>query len=230
MDKPINVVAAERLAKYIDSGRLVRNKWSSGSYSSEEGYEYACLLVAMAPRVGDRGDVDMCPVELMPPWFACLVPWLDDVGSKAAWPGLVRRFAGLAARWHVLESRDWCRLELKLRLIALQEMINGELKADDFEVYKEVARRFIDLYTQALEDPECTIPKVELPLEERSYHPSWIGMAVDEMFGQPPRADMTKEMFAWEAARNYDLRSFAADRMHTKILDALEEEIKRKTT
>ena len=74
----------DRLDRFIAEGRLVRNEWG-------DGQERACLLLAIAPEVGgSEGKVDLCPASVLPPWLAELTPSLDDNGTNAAWPAMVR--------------------------------------------------------------------------------------------------------------------------------------------
>jgi hypothetical protein len=57
----------------------------------------------------------------MPPWLAYLTPWLDDAPSADAWPHIVRRYAGLARRWHVLDGRAWDRARIGALLAIVEE-------------------------------------------------------------------------------------------------------------
>lgn len=109
---------AERLNTYIAEGRLIRKAWTG---TDAQGRETACLLAAMSPDVAAKHEARACPADIMPQWFAELTPWIDDAGSVEAWPGMVRRYAALAARWHVLTPEDWRRLDYRVRLICLDE-------------------------------------------------------------------------------------------------------------
>jgi hypothetical protein len=57
----------------------------------------------------------------MPPWLAYLTPWLDDAPSEHAWPGVVRRYASLARRWHVLDGEAWDRAKVGALLAIVEE-------------------------------------------------------------------------------------------------------------
>lgn len=85
---------------HIANGTLIRHDWG-------DGHERACLLAAMSPEVAESTNPDSCPAEVMPPWLAQLTVDFDDNGSDAAWPGMVRRYANLASRWHVLSPEGW---------------------------------------------------------------------------------------------------------------------------
>jgi len=104
----------DRLDAMIREDRLVRGGWTDGRYR-------ACLLVALAPECGESRSPRECPATVMPKWLAELTPWMDDAGSTEAWPGLVRRYAGLARRWHVLDAAAWRRLDYTSRAIAVRE-------------------------------------------------------------------------------------------------------------
>lgn len=107
----------ERLNQFIEEGRLIRDAWTG----EKDGRETACLLAALSPEVAKKETASACPAELMPAWFAELTPWIADAGSADAWPGVVRRYAGLAARWHVLTPVQWERLDYHCRRIAVLE-------------------------------------------------------------------------------------------------------------
>ena len=104
----------DRLDMYIAENRLIRQKWT-------DGHDRACLLAALSPECGAAKSSDKCPAELMPPWLARITPWIDDAGSLEAWPGVVRRYAQLGRRWHVLTAEDWTRLDYRVRALCVRE-------------------------------------------------------------------------------------------------------------
>ena len=110
----------EKLNQYITEGRLIRNAWTD---LDDQGRETACLLAAMSPEVAAGEDASACPADIMPQWLAHLTPWMDDAGSDEAWPGMVRRYAAVAARWHVLSNETWQRLDHTARRIALEDCL-----------------------------------------------------------------------------------------------------------
>lgn len=112
--------AIERLNKAIEEGTLIRNAWTG---TDEQGRHTACLLAAMVPECGECRSSGACPAEVMPAWLATLTPWIDDAGSAEAWPAMVRRYAAVAARWHVLSSADWLRVEYAVRALIVREAI-----------------------------------------------------------------------------------------------------------
>jgi hypothetical protein len=107
---------AARLDQYIAEDRLIRGKWMDGKTR-------ACLLATLAPECGEAQSAAVCPAEIMPAWLAHLTPWLDDAGSEAAWPAMVRRYAALAHRWHVLTPEAWRRLDYAARAICVREAV-----------------------------------------------------------------------------------------------------------
>src|SRR5580692_89519 len=106
--------ASDRLKQFIAEDRLIRGTWTSGA-------ERACLLASMVPAVQLDHQVSSCPAEVMPAWLAHLTPWIDDAGTLKAWPTMVRRYAELAGRWHVLDAAAWQRLDYASRAAAVQE-------------------------------------------------------------------------------------------------------------
>ena len=109
---------ALRLDSFIADGRLIRRNWTG---TDAAGRETACLLAALSPEVAKEHDPAACPANIMPSWLAHLTPWIDDRGSLAAWPEMVRRYASLAHRWHVLSPSAWNRLDYRFRIAALDE-------------------------------------------------------------------------------------------------------------
>ena len=104
----------DRLDTMIAEGRLIRDAWT-------EGHDRACLLAALSPEAGAAQSAAACPAELMPPWLAYLTPWLDDAPSEHAWPHIVRRYASLARRWHVLDGRAWDRARIGALIAIVSE-------------------------------------------------------------------------------------------------------------
>ena len=109
-----------KLNQYIAEGRLIRHAWTG---SDKQGRQTACLLAAMSPEVASSSDASACPAHIMPEWLASLTPWMDDSGSDDAWHGMVRRYAAVAARWHVLSDEIWRRLDYTARRIALEDCL-----------------------------------------------------------------------------------------------------------
>jgi len=91
------------LTTVFREGRLIR-----GDYAriGADGRKMLCLLTAMA---GDaRVRPESCPASIAPPWMAWLLPWIDDAGTKQAWPGHIERLIPLADRLHTLGPRaEW---------------------------------------------------------------------------------------------------------------------------
>jgi hypothetical protein len=104
----------DRLDIMIRENRVIRRAWT-------EGHERACLLAALSPEAGKAQSASECPAEVMPRWLAHLTPWLDDAPSEQAWPALVRRYAGLARRWHALDAAAWERARIGVLIVIVTE-------------------------------------------------------------------------------------------------------------
>lgn len=128
-----------RLDLYIAQGRLIRDKWRD---TDARGRELACLLVALVPEVmdEDHGDPDRCPADVMPTWLAHMTPNLDDAVSDAAWPNVIRRYAALAHRWHVLDPAGWRRAEYRVREACVREAMQHTQRAETLAVCEAVAQ------------------------------------------------------------------------------------------
>ena len=110
----------EHLNQMITEGRLIRGAWTG---TDARGRETACLLAALAPECGTRQSPDACPAEVMPGWLAHLTPWIDDAGTLEAWPGVIRRYAAIAGRWHVLDAAAWQRAEWRVKVACVEEAL-----------------------------------------------------------------------------------------------------------
>jgi hypothetical protein len=125
----------DRLDRMIAEGRVTRNKWTG---EDAEGRELACLLAALSPEVGP-GDVDACPASVMPLWLAKITPRLDNCGTALAWPGMVRRYASLARRWHVLDEEGWLRAQYGACAAITREAMAHARQQEVIDVCREVA-------------------------------------------------------------------------------------------
>jgi hypothetical protein len=103
---------------YITEGRLIRGAWTG---TDAQGRETACLLAALYPETGKQKSVDACPAGTIPAWWAHATIWIDDAGTLAHWPDVVRRYAALSLRWHALDARGWERVSLHMRRASLVE-------------------------------------------------------------------------------------------------------------
>lgn len=106
----------------IKHDRIIRGKWVDGKGR-------VCLLASLSHEVAQAKKASACPADVCPQWWADLAPALDDHGSEGAWPGMVRRYADLAARWGCLDEPAWARLEHRCRLIAIREARSHAPKA-----------------------------------------------------------------------------------------------------
>jgi hypothetical protein len=122
---------ADRLDKYIAEDRLIRGQW-------DDGKNRASLLAALAPTCGSAESAAVCPAEIMPAWLAHLTPWLGDNGSISTWPAMVRRYAAVAHRWHVLTPETWRRLDYAARAICVREALRHTTNAGAIEACETV--------------------------------------------------------------------------------------------
>ena len=116
---------AERLDQYVTDGRLIRGTWRG---RSDDGRETVCLLAAMSPEV--RSDSSECPEAICPAWWARLTVSIDDAGTLEHWPEVVRRYASLAHRWHVLTVDGWRRLRHACCAAIVHEAISHAKRQD----------------------------------------------------------------------------------------------------
>jgi hypothetical protein len=105
----MSITMEERLARLdaaIAENRVVYGLWR---HVEDDGCELVCLLAALSPEVAEAKNTASCPAEVMPAWLARLTPLLHDCVSAEYRPELIRRYAGLAHRWHVLDVGAWQR-------------------------------------------------------------------------------------------------------------------------
>lgn len=114
-----NTERFDRLDAYIAENRVLRSRWSD---LDADGRERVCLLVALAPEVGARGDVDACPASLIPPWLAKITPAVDDCGTDEVWPAMVRRYSRVVRMGATtLDDAGWRRVLARFLLAVLAE-------------------------------------------------------------------------------------------------------------
>jgi hypothetical protein len=191
----------DRLDMYIAEDRLIRGAWMGAA----NGRETACLLTALSPEVGERLTASACPSELMPAWMAYVTVWLNDSGSHEAWPGMVRRYATLARRWHVLTPEAWQRLDYAVRGLCVREAIRHTTDTVELAVCSSV-----------------------VSLCDRAAAAAAAGAAV--WATEEAAVWAAKVAAAARAAAGAAGRAAAVDRLVGQILDALEAAIKSATT
>lgn len=108
----------KRFDKFYNEGRITRKTWTG---KDSQGRETACLLAAVFPEVAKEHSVSACPADAMWPWLAQLTPWVDDAGSDEKWPNVVRRYAAILHKLHILDDAAGERLEAKAKIAALDE-------------------------------------------------------------------------------------------------------------
>jgi len=109
--------AVDLLDSAVAADTVIRGEWTR----TEDGRERACLLASLSPVCGVERTSMACPASVLPGWFAECVPWLDDCGSEAAWPEMIRTFADLLRDSVDAEPALWERLNLHWRRGALAE-------------------------------------------------------------------------------------------------------------
>lgn len=190
-----------RLDLFRAEGRLLRHKWTG---TDAQGRETACLLAALSPEVAKSERAGDCPAEVMPAWLAHMTQWIDDAVSDAAWPDIIKRYGGLARRWHVLSPEAWRRAEYGARVAAVREAMRHTTDAAVLAACEGVLR---------------------------VIEPVARGQPLDEEARQAAAAAEAAAAAAAEAARWAAAAArWAADRLVTAILDIIEAEIAGATT
>jgi hypothetical protein len=196
----------DRLDRMIRENRVSRGEWT-------EGHDRACLLAALSPEAGAAQSAAACPAELMPPWLAYLTPWLDDAPSADAWPGVVRRYASLARRWHVLDGRAWDRARIGALIAIVSE-----------------ARTHTGDDAVALAAIDGVLGWLRRGAPESDRDAAWAARAVAADAAYAARAAARAAASASASARaaraaEWEAAEDASDRMASGVLDAIEREI-----
>ena len=228
----------ENLNRHIEGGTLVRNSWG-------DGRDRACLLAAMSPECAESKSPMDCPASVMPKWLAELTPWMDDHGSEEAWPHMVRRYAALAARWHVLSDGQWSRLEFVAKKIAVESC----LEHNEGACAPVIALLDRSIAGDIPSDEEWSAARSAAAARSTARYAAWAAArsarsaadaaawsaadAADAAARSAANAaDVAARSAAWSAARSSAWaadaeRYAAADRITASILDAIEAEIEK---
>lgn len=235
MDDADRLERLDRLTSYIEQDRVIRQGWEG---TDGQGRRTACVLAALAPEVAAAADrmfypPDACPAGLMPAWLAHLTPWLDDRGSLEAWPAFLRRYAGLARRWHVLGPADWRRLDYEVRRLALEAALPFTVMAPARAARKAV-RGVLVLLRRAeaggivsgreWAEAADAARKAALPHEGATGEQGWMAAARAAsraaQLSPPSLTDAVSQAAIAAAAEGKPWE--AADRLAGSILDAIE--------
>jgi len=127
--------AVRRLDAAIAAGDVIRGEWTR----TEDGRERACLLAALAPVCGVERTSSACPAEVLPPWLAECVPWIDDAGTEGVWPEMIQTFADLLRDSAGAPAELWPRLNLHWRRVAIAETMAHTANLTVLGVCAEVA-------------------------------------------------------------------------------------------
>lgn len=180
----------------LSAGTLIRRSWTG---TDAQGRETACMLAALVPVCGAKQSAAACPADVMPAWLAELTPWIDDAGTLDHWPAVVRRYADLASRWHILTPLAWRKLDFATRAICVREALT-HVTVDDWGV-RAACDRVLVLLDEAARTGD-------LPAAARAAR-AWAAEAA--------RAAAAEAEEAWAAA--------ASDRIIDATLDAIERAI-----
>lgn len=205
------MVDITKLNQYITEDRLIRHAWTD---LDAQGRETACLLAAMSPEVAAEEDASECPTDIMPQWLAYLTPWMSDEGSAEAWPGMIRRYAAVAARWHVLSDETWRRLYYTARRIALE----------DYLLVSGNAKPAIDGVIALLRRAEAgaAVAAILASAVAEALDPRLVAAAAAEAAAEGAEAAAEDAWVAWRAAAGPAARAATADRITAAILAAIE--------
>ena len=192
----------ERLNAYINEGRVIRNQWTG---TDAQGRETACLLAALSPEAGSSENPSACPATVMPSWLARLTPSLADAGSEAAWPGMVQRYAALAARWHRLDDAAWLRVQYKFLAATVREA-KSHVGADQTDVLV-ACDRVIELCDRVVENGKVDKDAFRAAAEAAALARAW--------------TDAVASASAWSAARAAARAAEAAEAAEAAAADAV---------
>jgi len=195
------------IAEVYAEGRLIRDKWSD---TDAGGRQLLCLYTAL---VGDpEARPDECPASIAPKWIAHLLPWWDDAGSEAAWPGMVVRVARIAGRLHEVPA---C-VEWQCRAVAVREAMRHAGAAPAIEACKRAA--------SLCERRGCGEEWPEMDAEMRSAsQAAWAASRADR--AEAWTAEAWAEAAAHAAWVPATAVAAAADRMTDAMLTAIERSI-----
>jgi len=143
--------AVARLDRAIAAGDVIRGQWTS----TEDGRARACLLAALVPACGVEKTATACPAEVLPPWLAECVPWIDDAGTEGAWPEMIRDFAALLCDSASAPAELWPRLNLHWRSVAIAEAMAHTSNPTVLRICAEVAAMLDAALAGESIDPEA---------------------------------------------------------------------------
>jgi hypothetical protein len=202
-----------RLDTFIAEDRLIRKAWG-------DGQECACLLLALAPEIGTSGAVYRCPASVLPPWLAHLTPSLDDAGSTAAWPTMVRRYSRVVRRGaETLDDAGWRRVLARTMLAVLAVVAPHDLS--------ESCARVSALWGRVLAGDEPTEEEWAAASEdaEAALAALWAARASQRM--GVGAASEAAARAAWVMGVAAGAHQATWDRITTALLDGIELECDR---
>jgi hypothetical protein len=131
------LMSAETLAACYAEGRLIRFTWAD---TDDEGRQRLCLYTALAGDPSSRPSA--CPAELCPRWLAKALPWIDDSGTFAAWPGVVARVVAVAPKLGRLRGEVSERLQSRCLAHILRDVVG---RGGSLDTQLKAATRVLEL-------------------------------------------------------------------------------------
>jgi hypothetical protein len=107
---------ARNLERVLAEGRWHRGEWGA----QQDGRALLCALSSISPEAHEARSAAACPGDVVPPWLAHLVPYINDSTTPECARRLVGRLPGLMRSWHVLDEEAWTRLDYTARAIAVR--------------------------------------------------------------------------------------------------------------
>jgi len=222
------VEAFDRLDTTIAEGRLARGEWIG---TDAQGRETACLIAALWPEAGEDEDAGACPADLLPPWLAHLVPWMDDAPSDEAWPTLMRRTAATLRQLHRLDSTALRRVEYRHRATCVREAAQHTADASVLTVCDMVATlcdRVVD--GDEPDDDEWSAAEAAAWAESSAAEAASAAAAAASAATWAAEAaswSAAESSASWSAAEAAWAATEAADRIVGALLDSIDDEIRR---
>jgi hypothetical protein len=162
----------------------------------------------------------------MPQWWSLASVWINECGTEAAWRTAIRRYAGFARRWHVLDRAAWERLHRACWIACIREALR-HVTRDKWGV-----REACDLMIDALERSDDAAMKRAIRLAAQAAQAAWGAWWRSERVdaaaaAAAAAADAAEPTVPGWLPREKATQAAAADRIIAGWLDAMEAEIAR---
>jgi hypothetical protein len=123
----------DRFDLYLAEGRLIRDQWTG---NDAEGRATACWLAALFDEAASSENPASCPADQLPQWFAYLIPWMDDKGTKKRWFGFAERLSAVLKAPRTADQ--WHRAEYAVRALCVREAMRHTDDASALEICEKV--------------------------------------------------------------------------------------------